>query len=165
MEVEKTPIQLDFENFPECVAIIGSRSFTDNIGVDLAMKEIVRRFVSKLPKNVEVVSGGARGVDTYAAIAARRYKRKLHEEWPDTHIPVPTRFFVRNKRIVDRVKEQNGVVVAFVEIGNMRGTAHALGYAAEHNVPRIVFYFHRRPLRTAKVDVIGCEHLVLNQTS
>ncbi len=51
------------------VAIVGSRE-----GVDL---ERVRRFVRTLPKDVVVVSGGARGVDAAAESEAKRCGLKV----------------------------------------------------------------------------------------
>src|SRR5687768_9743489 len=56
--------KIDFETFPNVVAIVGSRSWT--------YQDWVNKFVKKLKPNTIVVSGGARGVDTFAREATIR---------------------------------------------------------------------------------------------
>lgn len=165
MEVEKPRMQFAFDLFPDTVAVIGSRSFEDTPVVDKAMQEMVRRFVRKLPQETEIVSGGARGVDTYAARAAKKHKRKLHVEWPNKDIPIPRRFLERNEALVEYVAERAGLVAAFVDQDNMRGTMHAIRYAKKLQVPHIIFSFTRLPLRMTDIEVVGCEYLVMGDTS
>lgn len=100
-----------------CVyAIVGSREF-GNLAA-------VRDFVAGLPKDAEVISGGARGVDRVAFDCAFAYGLRALEipaEW-DRHGKAAG--FIRNKELVERAD----VVVAFWD-GKSRGTKHTIDLA------------------------------------
>lgn len=90
------------------VAIVGSRSFPQ--------LKMVEWFVRDLPKGVTVVSGGAKGVDTAAVEAAKKYGLPYREHLPDLEgckerYEYAKRYFERNQRIVDDAD----LVVAFSE--------------------------------------------------
>lgn len=108
------------------VAIVGSREFPD--------LDVVREYVRRLPEEVEVVSGGARGVDTAA-----------EEEAHDRQMPVkvfPAEWdkhgkgagFIRNRDIVKAAD----FVVAFWD-GESRGTRHTIREAVRQGKPMDVF--------------------------
>lgn len=88
----------------DCIAIVGSQ--------DYGHRHLVREFVWTLPKDVVVVSGGARGVDATAACAARMSHLTLvefhievpsHEDFPGDAwaIEFVRRAHARNQQIVD----------------------------------------------------------------
>lgn len=90
------------------VGIVGSRTFPQ--------LDLVEKFVGQLPLEVVVVSGGARGVDSAAASAARSRGMEVIEYHPDLagchNIKERNqRFFDRNQLIVDKV----ACLIAFTE--------------------------------------------------
>ena len=100
------------------VAIVGSRDYSNRAEVEA--------FVNALPSNTEVVSGGARGVDTWAQLAA--VKRGLHitifkAAW---ELHGKGAGFWRNHDIVSYADK----VVAFWD-GESRGTKHTIGIATD----------------------------------
>lgn len=95
------------------LAIIGSRQLQPNLEKYLAHFDID-----------EVVSGGARGVDTIAENFAKANKKKLTVFLPDYKAygrPAP---LIRNRLIVDRADE----VAAFWD-GKSTGTIYTIKYA------------------------------------
>ncbi len=92
------------------VAIVGSRKYPNWHQVH----SLVR---SRLPEACTIVSGGAEGVDTWAANAARK-----RLGFPEPRIflpkkPLPAGYFIRNQQIVDFAD----VLIAFWD-GRSRGT-------------------------------------------
>lgn len=156
---EKHIPKIDFEKMPKTVAIVGSRSFDKSTTASAAMQKTVTSFVRNLSEDTEIVSGGAVGIDSYAADIARTLDRPLHIEWPDERVNIPWRFLERNERIVKYVAHQGGIIIAFVDIGAMRGTLNTLTHAKKFNVPRVVYKFGRFPLRTIGVDQYNCDVL------
>ena len=104
------------------IAVVGSRSITD---VDLD------KFVSHAD---EIVSGGARGVDTCAARYARRTGKKLTEFLPDYDTYGRSAPIVRNRLIVEYADE----IYAFWD-GSSRGTRYVVDYAAKVGKPCRIF--------------------------
>jgi hypothetical protein len=109
------------------IAVVGSRDFPDEAQV--------REYVRSLPRTAMVVSGGARGVDTFAEYAARerRLSRLIYE--PEVEDGAPKAVYVdallaRNTRIV-RVAD---LVVAFHD-GESRGTRDAIEKARRLGKP------------------------------
>lgn len=134
---------IDFTALPKVVAIVGSRSFADNDKTDQAMYKKMKKFVGKLQKGTLVVSGGARGIDTYAADCARIRKTLPNPDvkWPDKNLPVPERFFSRNRQIVDRLLIDGGAVIAFIDVTDCDGTMYTVRYAKKVGVPVILMKF------------------------
>jgi len=99
------------------LAIVGSRN----------LKELDRiyHFISSLPKDTEIVTGGAKGVDEIAEICARNLGLKVtvfkpeYDKYEGKIAPL-----IRNRKIVD----YSDVVVGFWD-GLSRGTKHTLKYA------------------------------------
>lgn len=107
------------------VAIVGSREFSSEL--------LVRAYVRALPKTYMVVSGGARGVDSWAVDEAR--KRGLQTcvypaDWNRYGKPAG---MIRNRTIVDNCDW----LVAFYD-GKSRGTAHTIGLAQRGLVPHAI---------------------------
>jgi hypothetical protein len=96
------------------VAIVGSRTYP----IWHQVHSLVR---SRLPEACTIVSGGAEGVDTWAANAARKRKG-----FPEPVIflpkkPLPQGYFIRNQLIVDYAD----VLIAFWD-GKSRGTVDTI---------------------------------------
>lgn len=110
------------------VAIVGSRDYPD-------MEQVVD-FVFQLPDGTEVVSGGARGVDSWAADTAKSTLLDLEVRvFPaDWNRHGKSAGYIRNQQIVDYAD----CVVAFWD-GKSRGTAHTIKLAREADKLKAVF--------------------------
>lgn len=100
------------------IAVIGSRGF--------ANPESVRAFVAELSKDTVVVSGAARGVDTWAEEAAKAAGIAtliFHADWDGLGRRAGP---IRNEQIIAAADE----VVAFWD-GTSRGTLNAVYLATE----------------------------------
>ena len=105
------------------IAVIGSRGL------------IVRDLEMYLPEETtEIVSGGARGVDTSARYYAQKNGLKLTEFLPDYNKYGKIAPLVRNLEIIDYADE----VYAFWD-GKSRGTIHTVKYAREIGKPVRIF--------------------------
>ena len=106
------------------VAVIGSRGLT------------VPDLGRYLPADVsEIVSGGARGVDTSAAVWARAHNIPLTEFLPDYDHYGRCAPLIRNLAIVD----YSDMVLAFWD-GTSRGTAFVIQKCRERGVPITILY-------------------------
>lgn len=104
------------------IAIIGSRE--KYLAAPWIVKQQVREYVEDLPRDTIIVSGGARGVDSYAEQAARGCGLPLTLFLADWATHGKAAGFIRNKLVVDEADR----VVAFWD-GESRGTANALKQA------------------------------------
>lgn len=138
--------QLDMEKLPFTIGIIGSRSFADNSVGRIRIQNHIGRFVGKTKHGTVIVSGGARGVDSWAVTSARSHGRTAKEFLPDPNIPTPARFFIRNKKLVDYIASDGieGAIIAFADVGSCRGTMHAVRLAKKQNVPVMLLNFNER---------------------
>lgn len=104
------------------IAIVGSREY--------AKLDAVRQYVSKLPDDVVVISGGARGVDSVAEAAAKRRGLEV-KIFPAFWGQYGKRAgFMRNKQIVAAADR----VVAFWD-GLSPGTLSTIQLATEAGKP------------------------------
>ena len=118
--------------------IVGSRDYPN--------EKAVRGFVRAMAPGTVVVSGGregegfrGRGVDVWAADEAERCGLEVVEFLPDKRKHgSPACFHVRNRQIVEKVKEQGGVIYAFSRQPITPGTASTLRYASQLGVPAVV---------------------------
>lgn len=109
------------------IAIIGSRE-CGNINFEQVLQNRLLIF-----GNDTIISGGARGIDTLAAMYARKHGMKLLEFRPDYATFGRGATFVRNRLIVDMAD----VVLAFWN-GTSRGTKYTIDYAKKKYVPVIL---------------------------
>lgn len=110
------------------VAIVGSRRRADRASIDA--------FVAGLPGGAVVVSGGCRGVDTWAAEAARARGLAVIEHLPDlagirSRGEAVRRYHARNARVV----ADADMVVAFVSPDRKGGTENTIGHARRAGKP------------------------------
>ena len=101
------------------IAIVGSRNITvPNLGDYLP------------PECTELVSGGAKGVDTCARLFAETHGIPITEFLPNYARYRGGAPLVRNRQIVDYAD----AVIAFWD-GRSKGTAHTVAYAREQGKP------------------------------
>lgn len=104
------------------IAIVGSRRFPN--------RQIVADYVKSLPKNSTVISGGARGVDTWAEQAAQDLGLPILTFQADWKSLGKRAGPLRNAQIVSQADR----VVAFWDMTS-RGTLNTLVLAHEENLP------------------------------
>ena len=128
----------DFEACPKVVAIVGSRAFS--------RLDWVRTFVTKLPTNRIIVSGGALGVDTMArkcAVIHKHHYKPFHIEDFEWSLLGRSVGQFRNTQLVDYVKRWNGTVVIFADkLSNgllTPGSQGVKNYCEKQGVPYTVF--------------------------
>jgi hypothetical protein len=106
--------KIDFETLSKVVAIVGSRSW--------AYRDWVDKFVKQLRPHTIVVSGGARGVDTFAyeAVIARgeHPKTRLYYKGFDVEdfeweLLGKAAGHARNEHVVRYCKRWGGIVIIF----------------------------------------------------
>lgn len=144
-------MKLDYNKMPDCVAIVGSRSFAKHAAwprrtfAMRRLEEYLDRFVSSLPRaSIEIVSGGAIGVDKTAIVMAERYGNPWTVYHPNDETEARhyvEACFMRNRRIVEHVAAQKGVVVAFIDENSYDGTRNTMREAGKRQVPVITFAF------------------------
>lgn len=107
------------------VAVVGSRDFPSQY--------IVERFVYELPPDVVIVSGGARGVDTWAEQTAKHHGRTVDIYIPNWSAHGKSAGFIRNNTIVRNCD----IVVAFW-YNNSKGTKHTIQLAKYLKKPCVI---------------------------
>lgn len=113
------------------IAIVGSRKRTD--------KHNVITLVDSLPSDVCILSGGCRGVDSWAierakarglqTLVFRPEVRNIKEEWE-----IIRRFYARNQRIAAVAD----IIYAFVATNRKGGTENTIKWAKRLNKPVIL---------------------------
>ena len=111
------------------IGIVGSRRWKNRAAIESLVKT--------LPPNTTVVSGGARGVDSWAAEFSRKRGLKVKEFLPDLPSNGNPRweytkaYHARNRQIA----EYSHVVYAFVAPDRKGGTENTIKHAKELGVP------------------------------
>lgn len=141
-----------FEELPSVLAIVGSRDFP-------RLDKVVS-FVQKLRPQTIVVSGGARGVDKTAEIAAKKNHLPIKIfpvekfEWElafnswiatDLRNEIMARYVERGLGIDYNKKTAKGKIIAFWSIDPKTkkfttGTGNMLGHAQSLHIPYDVYY-------------------------
>src|SRR4051812_41664057 len=110
------------------IGIVGSRSRED--------RETVERLVASLPAGTVVVSGGAKGPDTWAEDAAKQHGLETLIFRPDldgvrSQGMATRRYHARNQQIVDAADE----LVALVAVQRKGGTEDTIRRAERKGIP------------------------------
>ena len=145
-------IDIDYETLPDTIGIIGSRSFARHSKTDQYYRTQVEKFVSKTKPETIIVSGGAIGMDTYAEQAADKHARLFVPILPSKDLPIPQRFFERNRRLVEYVKRHEGMILAISDVASWNGTRHAINTAQQLNVPYLNIKVSTRPIHIIEID-------------
>lgn len=119
----------DSKKFPK-VAIVGSRGFSNRYLVD--------RLVYLLPKEWTIVTGGARGVDTWAEETAKHHLRHVRIHKADWKKFGRAAGFVRNNQIV----RDCDIVIAYWD-GVSKGTRHTIQLTKSLKKPCIIVRLKR----------------------
>lgn len=98
------------------LAIVGSRNFCSQY--------LVERFVYELPDKVVIVTGGARGVDTWAEETAKHHNRDVQVHRANWKKHGKMAGFLRNNAII----RDCDLVAAFWD-GSSKGTRHSIQLA------------------------------------
>ena len=118
------------------VAIVGSRDYRvwyDDEGNRHQDLSEVREFVGSLPPDVTIVSGGARGVDTVAAQAAKEFGLAYKIWRADWNLYGRQAGFIRNLQII----VDSDIIIAFWD-GYSKGTNHTIQQAKQRGKRVIV---------------------------
>lgn len=127
------------------LAIIGSRSFTDQLRAEEAFETYCCCYSAHTdmfePRFDTIVSGGAVGSDRLGATIARKWGLKLVEHKPDWNGLGKRAGFVRNEKII----ADADVVLAFWGVdpktGELsKGTQHSIGLAKKARKTTIIIY-------------------------
>lgn len=102
------------------IAIVGSREFKDDVAVIHAISD----YINQLPKDSVIISGGARGVDTWAELAAERAGLETLIFPANWKAYGKAAGMIRNKELVANCDR----LVAFWD-GKSKGTAHSIEQA------------------------------------
>lgn len=114
------------------LAIVGSRDFPD--------LEMVRDYIRTLHPTVDIISGGARGVDAVAVDEARKLKMRWKEFKPVGNLADPRVYHERNDLIVAHCD----ALVAFWD-GESRGTESTIRKAETARKLLHVFTLQKEP--------------------
>ena len=109
------------------VAIIGSREVGK---IDFAQE--LERLIN-LQQGDIVISGGAKGIDSFAAQYAKEKGFRLIEIRPDFEKNGRSATFIRNRTIVDNAD----MVIAFWD-GASKGTKYTIDYAKRNDVKTLI---------------------------
>lgn len=105
------------------VLVCGSRGWTD--------AEYIEDRLAELPKNTEVLHGGAQGADHLAERACAALGLRMHIFLPLYEQDGRAAPLERNKRMLDQKPER---VIAFWD-GRSTGTAHTMSEAYRRGIP------------------------------
>jgi predicted Rossmann fold nucleotide-binding protein DprA/Smf involved in DNA uptake len=151
------------------LAVIGSRSVRDYDVVDRAITQAVEHFTWLGPLR-SIISGGADGVDSLAALWAHQHDVPVVEFKPNWHRHPYARF--KNLAIVTRNRQIVAACTALLAVwdGISPGTKMTLGFAEADGRPTLITYTGARlkesTMATLVHDVItGKANLVLPGTT
>lgn len=139
---------IDFEILPACVGVLGSCSFADAPASDMKMYEYVRKFVFKLQADTEVVTAGARGVDSYAEDAAylKKMRTVVYDKKSGVKPSEDTEEDIekRHANVLQHVYRQEGILVVFTNEKNPDEMRNIIHKAQKLGVPVIEGIFTKR---------------------
>lgn len=111
------------------LAVVGSREFSD---YNLLEEHIMKNY----PTVTTIVSGGAKGADTYAELYAKKFGLHTEIEKPNWNLYGKSAGAIRNKAIV----ESSDMILAFWD-GESKGTKITIDMAIKSGKPyQIVMY-------------------------
>ncbi len=121
------------------IAVVGSREFIKGSDVECFMEQILMMEYRNYPSNpnhplshddITIVSGGARGVDSYAEAFAKRNNIETKIFLPNWNRYGKSAGFIRNELIINEADK----VIAFWD-GKSKGSKHSIDLAIKANKP------------------------------
>jgi predicted Rossmann fold nucleotide-binding protein DprA/Smf involved in DNA uptake len=121
------------------IAIVGNRTgwTEEEVHKELVSRlftQIYGNFESLEIKDIEIISGGAEGVDTFAQTFSKEYGLKITILYPNPFRPSPQRYYERNQDIVDMAD----ALIAFQNNSHRSGTQSTINRARKKGIPVIV---------------------------
>ncbi len=124
------------------IIIAGSRDFNDykllrkecnEIFNQISKERLLTGSINEDVKNMEIVSGGARGADKLGEQFAKEYNIKIKQFIPDWDTYGKSAGYRRNAEMALYAKKDNGVLIAFWD-GISKGTNHMIDLAKKHGL-------------------------------
>jgi predicted Rossmann fold nucleotide-binding protein DprA/Smf involved in DNA uptake len=116
--------------------IVGNRQGWDKDFVTWKISDIIFNDKGDEITEVEIISGGACGVDSYAKIYSAENGIHYKEFLPNPKESIPERYFNRNKKIA----EECDILIAFDQKMGHSGTKNTIRYAKELNKDIVLVY-------------------------
>lgn len=120
------------------IMIVGTRTYEDYKAFKSKVDEWLNYNVNLNEDIIEIVSGGARGVDSLAERLANEenfLKKIFPADWNKYGKSAGP---IRNRQMVEYIKEKDGVCLIFWD-GQSRGTKNDIDLCNEYNVKYKVF--------------------------
>ena len=113
------------------IIIAGSRNYSNYDVIRSAMStfDLLEKYK---PENIEIVSGGCRGVDTLAEKFAKEFGYKF-TEFPADWSLGKRAGYLRNKQMAEYAAKENGMLVAFWDMKS-RGTKLMIELAKKYKL-------------------------------
>ena len=124
------------------IIIAGSRDFNDykilfrkcnEIFAQLSEEGLLTGSIIEDVKNMEIVSGGARGADKLGELFAKEHDIKVKKFIPDWERQGKSAGYKRNEQMALYAKEDNGILIAFWD-GVSKGTNHMINLAKKYGL-------------------------------
>lgn len=115
-------------------AIVGNRTGWDEGFVINKIRRIISEHMDDIWADIEIISGGASGIDYIAKHYAIGVGYTFREFLPNPNEPSPERYFNRNKKIA----EECDILIAFDKKVGRSGTKNTIRYARELNKEVII---------------------------
>ena len=124
------------------IIIAGSRDFENYEVVKTKAAAVIKAIKEKEPEaKIEIVSGGARGVDSLGERFAREYGYKLWRFPADWNAYGRAAGPIRNRQMLEFAMERNPVLIAFWN-GASRGTSNMVDIAQDAKVSIYRYLIH-----------------------
>ena len=117
------------------IIICGGRDFSDQVLFEQSLSKILCQY-----KDIELISGHAKGADTFAEQYAIQHKVPISVFKPDWKKYGRAAGPIRNKEMLDYALVNNPVVIAFWD-GNSKGTANMINQAKKAGAECHVIYY------------------------
>ena len=139
------------------VLICGGRHFNNYKLLEEGVDNILKLFT--LDENLEIVSGHAEGTDTLGEMYAQNHNYSLKTFPADWKKYGRSAGPIRNKQMIDYIKEYNSLLIAFVS-DNTKGTKNTISLAKKDNIPVFEIRYKIVDGVAEKEDTLNVKELV-----
>lgn len=149
------------------VLICGSRTFDENervypnpIGVPMWrwLDNELLETLSMYQRNgyeIEIVSGAAKGADSYGAKFAKRYSFKLTEFPAQWRTYGKSAGYKRNMEMIEYCDKANSSIVVAIWDGESKGTLHTIHLAKQHDLGLAIFKYDTNEIKWLPADKVN----------